>query len=166
MELGHEVRIYTSGLDDRYGIGKVTSRIGLEKPAAIISPGDNEVLHELFKELLYANGPHKIKAVFVDECQFLDKEQIDLLSDLVDNHDVSVFCYGIRTDFESKLFSGSSRLFEIADKIEELPNICECGRKSIMNARLVNSTAKVLIGGNDTYKSMCRKCFKLHQKGK
>ena len=159
IELGHEVLLFTSGLDNRYGTGKITSRIGIEKEASIINPGDYTVLHDAVLQI--ENNP-KIKAVFVDECQFLDENQIDILSDIVDNHDVTVFCYGIRTDFEGKLFIGSQRLFEVADCIEELRNICSCGRKAIMNARMVQSTEKVLIGGNDIYKSMCRKCFKKH----
>lgn len=162
IELEHEVLLFTSGLDNRYGTGKITSRIGIMKDATIINPGDYEVLEDA---VLQIQNNSKIKAVFVDECQFLDEKQIDLLSDIVDNHDVTVFCYGIRTDFQGKLFSGSERLFEIADCIEELRNICSCGRKAIMNARMVNSTEKVLIGGNDVYKSMCRKCFKKHNKG-
>lgn len=159
IELGLEVIIFTSGTDDRYGVGKVTSRIGLEKPARIIYNDDCKVLFDALKEIEYTPS---IKAVFVDECQFLDANQIDVLSDFVDDHNVDVFCYGIKTDFESKLFSGSARLFEIADKVEEIHNICICGEKAIMNARLVQSTDKVLIGGNDVYRSMCRKCFKKH----
>lgn len=158
-ELGFEVLLFTSGLDDRNGLGKITSRIGLEKEATIINPGSYQELNDAVQ--MIDQNP-KIKAVFVDECQFLDAKQIDILSDMVDNHDVTVFCYGIRTDFQGKLFSGSERLFEIADCIEELRNVCSCGRKAIMNARIVQSTEKVLIGGNDMYKSMCRKCFKKH----
>jgi len=154
-----EVLLFTSGLDNRYGTGKITSRIGLEKEATIINPNS---LKELNDAVLKLQENPNIKAVFVDECQFLSSKQIDILSDMVDNHDVTVYCYGIRTDFTGKLFSGSERLFEIADCIEELRNVCACGRKAIMNARIVNSTEKVLIGGNDMYKSMCRKCFKKH----
>lgn len=159
IELGHDVLLFTSGLDNRFGTGKITSRIGINKDATIINPGDYTVLASAVLEI---QGNPNIKAVFVDECQFLDEKQIDMLSDIVDYHDVTVFCYGIRTDFQGKLFTGSERLFEIADCIEELRNICSCGRKAIMNARMVQSTEKVLIGGNDVYKSMCRKCFKKH----
>ena len=160
---GKEVLIYTSGLDTRYGTGKVTSRIGLEKDAIIINPDDYSVLYDGIEQI---KQNANIKAVFVDECQFLNEKHVDILSDIVDNHDIPVFCYGIRTDFNSKLFSGSTRLFEIADSIEELRNICSCGRKAIMNARLSDSTDKVLIGGNETYKSMCRKCYKEYMKSK
>ncbi|SOK58443.1 Thymidine kinase [Yersinia phage fHe-Yen9-04] len=155
-EKGYEVLIYTSALDDRYGVGKVTSRIGIDADAIII-PKDNITVLNDAKISMISN---QIKAIFVDECQFLSAEQVDILGSIVDEYDISVFCYGIRTDFESNLFSGSKRLFEISDKIEELRNICQCGKKAIMNARLVDSTEQVLIGGNDVYQSMCRKCYR------
>ncbi|AQW88696.1 putative thymidine kinase [Erwinia phage pEa_SNUABM_50] len=154
-ELGYKVLIFTSALDDRYGYGKVTSRIGIDADAIIIPKDNNDVLNDA-KITIRALG---IKAVFVDECQFLSTEQVDILGQMVDELNVTVFCYGIRTNFESNLFSGSKRLFEVADCIEELRNLCQCGKKSTMNARLVNSTEQVLIGGNDMYKSMCRKCY-------
>lgn len=159
-ERGYEVLIYTSALDDRYGVGKVTSRIGIDASATIIPKDDVSVLNSAYTVI----AQQDIKAVFVDECQFLSEEQIDILGNIVDQFDIPVFCYGIRTDFESNLFSGSKRLFEIADSIEELKNICSCGHKAIMNARLVDSTEQVLIGGNDVYQSMCRKCFNEHRK--
>lgn len=156
-ELGHNVLIFTSALDDRYGTGKVTSRIGIDADAIIIPKNDIAVLNDAINII----EEQQIKAVFVDECQFLSEEQVDILGTIVDNFDITVFCYGIRTDFESNLFNGSKRLFEIADSIEELKNICSCGKKAIFNARLVNSTEQVLIGGNDMYQSMCRKCYKI-----
>lgn len=157
-EHNKEVLVFTSGLDDRYGLGKVTSRIGLEKDAVIIPPNDTSVLLSYFDKII----PDKIAAVFVDECQFLSEEQVDILAEIVDTYDIPVMCYGIRTDFNSKLFTGSARLFEIADKIEELVNVCECGKKALFNARLVSSTEKVFIGGNESYKGMCRVCYKKH----
>lgn len=161
-ERGYKVLIFTSALDDRYGYGKVTSRIGIEAEAIIIPKDDTTVLEDT-KILIRSLD---IKAVFVDECQFLSEEQVDILGEIVDTLDVPVLCYGIRTDFESKLFSGSKRLFEIADSIEELKNICACGKKAIFNARLVDSTEQVLIGGNDVYQSMCRHCYRKFQKNK
>lgn len=156
-ERGYEVLIFTSALDDRYGTGKVTSRIGIDADAIIIPKDDLSVLNDSINKIEEQN----IKAVFVDECQFLSEEQVDILGSIVDDFDITVFCYGIRTDFESKLFSGSKRLFEISDTIEELKNICSCGKKAVFNARLVNSTEQVLIGGNNMYQSMCRKCYKI-----
>ena len=155
-ERGYNTLIFTSALDDRYGTGKVTSRIGIDADAIIIPKDDLAVL-EKEKSSLISN---QIAAIFVDECQFLSKEQVDVLGEIVDEFEIPVFCYGIRTDFESKLFSGSQRLFEIADSIEELRNICQCGKKAIFNARLIDSTEQVLIGGNDVYKSMCRRCYR------
>ncbi len=161
-ELGFDVLYFTSGLDNRYGSGKITSRIGLEQDAIIIPQNSyTEISNAVRKIELNPN----IKAIFVDECQFLDAKHIDMLSEIVDNLDIPIFCYGIRTDFQGKLFSGSERLFEIADRIQELPNVCACGGKAVMNARMTQSTEKVLIGGNDVYKSMCRKCFNKHNKG-
>ncbi|ECC6867688.1 thymidine kinase, partial [Salmonella enterica] len=106
------------------------------------------------------------KAVFVDECQFLTKEQVDKLAEIVDNLNVDVFCYGLRTDFTGNLFEGSKHLIEVADELEDLSSICDCGNKAIMTARLVSSTEQVLIGGNEAYKSMCRKCHKQHMRSK
>lgn len=155
-ERGYNVLIFTSALDDRYGFGKVTSRIGIDADAIIIPKDDIQVLLDSKINIRALD----IKAVFVDECQFLSEEQVDILGEIVDEFNIPVFCYGIRTDFESNLFSGSKRLFEISDSIEELRNICQCGNKAIMNARLVDSTEQVLIGGNDVYQSMCRKCYR------
>lgn len=155
-ERGYNTLIFTSALDDRYGTGKVTSRIGIDADAIIIPKDDVTVLSSARNSLI----SEQIAAIFVDECQFLSKEQVDILGEIVDEYDIPVFCYGIRTDFESKLFSGSQRLFEIADSIEELRNICQCGKKAIFNARLVDSTEQVLIGGNDVYQSMCRRCYR------
>ncbi len=155
-ERGYNVLIFTSALDDRYGFGKVTSRIGIDADAIIIPKDDIQVLLDSKINIRALD----IKAVFVDECQFLSEEQVDILGEIVDEFNIPVFCYGIRTDFESNLFSGSKRLFEISDSIEELRNICQCGNKAIMNARLVDTTEQVLIGGNDVYQSMCRKCYR------
>lgn len=155
-ERGYNVLIFTSALDDRYGFGKVTSRIGIDADAIIIPKDDTQVLLDSKINIRALD----IKAVFVDECQFLSEKQVDILGEIVDEFNIPVFCYGIRTDFESNLFSGSKRLFEISDSIEELRNICQCGNKAIMNARLVDSTEQVLIGGNDVYQSMCRKCYR------
>ena len=128
-ERGYNTLIFTSALDDRYGTGKVTSRIGIDADAIIIPKDDVTVLSSARNSLI----SEQIAAIFVDECQFLSKEQVDILGEIVDEYDIPVFCYGIRTDFESKLFSGSQRLFEIADSIEELRNICQCGKLSLIH---------------------------------
>lgn len=162
-EQGYDVLMFTSGLDDRYGVGKITSRIGINSDAIVINQNDNKPLLDAIEKIKVNKN---ITAIFVDECQFLNEEQVDILGDIVDNYGVTVFCYGIRTDFQTKLFSGSMRLFEIADVIEELRNICKCGKKAICNVRLINSDEKVVIGGNDVYTSMCRHCYKEYYKSK
>ena len=108
----------------------------------------------------------ELKWIIVDEAQFLSEEQVDQLSDIVDYLDIDVYCFGLRTDFKTHLFPGSKRLFEIADKIDEIKSTCECGRKNSVNARmskdgkLAISGATVEIGGDDRYTAICRKCYK------
>lgn len=173
-EMGHSVRYFTSSLDDRYSVGKITSRIGIEADSNIIKPNSldaleecyNEISKQIQEEIVLDVEKKTVFAILVDECQFLSKEQVDKLTDFVDNLGVVVFCYGIRTDFQSNLFEGSKRLFEVADTITELKNMCSCGAKATMNARLVDNTDKVFIGGNESYQSMCRKCHKLHMESK
>lgn len=152
---GHNVLYFTSAIDTRHGVGKITSRIGISSDAIIIEKDDLTALKESVK--LLKNDKSYI-AVFVDECQFLSEEQVEFLATIVDECEIDVCCYGIRTDFESKLFEGSKRLFELADNIIEMKSMCSCGNNAKMNARLSNSTEKVLIG-DDIYKSKCRKCF-------
>lgn len=108
-----------------------------------------------------------LKWVIIDECQFLTEDQVDQLSDVVDFLGVNVMCFGLRTDFQSKLFPSSKRLFELADDIEEIKSTCECGdRKTSINARfdedgnIITEGAQVMIGGNDKYRAICRKCWK------
>jgi thymidine kinase len=104
--------------------------------------------------------------VLVDECQFLTEEQVDQLSDVVDLMGVNVLCYGLRTDFRSKLFPASKRLFEIADEFQELKSSCKCNKKASINARfdkdenIITEGEQVLVGGDDIYQPMCRKCWK------
>ena len=108
-----------------------------------------------------------LKWVLIDEAQFLTEEQVDQLSDVVDFLDVNVMCFGLRTDFQSHLFPGSKRLFEIADDLEEIKSSCECGeKKASINARfneegeIITEGSQVEIGGNDKYRAICRKCWK------
>lgn len=157
--IGQNVLYYTSALDNRYGTGKITSRIGLSADAMVIPKDDHSVLNDIITDIQEGT---EIGAIFIDECQFLNVSQIDKLSEIVDNYDIDVHCYGLRTDFSGHLFEGSTRLFEIADKLTELHQYCQCGEKAIMNARLSSNTDQVYIGGNDEYKSVCRKCHKQH----
>lgn len=157
-ERNQEVVIYTSSIDDRYGVGKVTTRIGIDSDARTFAK-DTNIFNEI-KDLDF-----KPDCVLVDESQFLTKEQVSELSDVVDYLDIPVICYGLRSDFRLNFFEGSEALMEIADKIEEIKTICECGRKATINMRLVNGVPttegeKILIGGNESYKAVCRKCYK------
>ena len=105
----------------------------------------------------------KLSCVLVDEAQFLSREQVDQLAELVDKLDLPVLCFGIRTDFQGELFSGSSRLLAIADKLFELKTVCSCGRKATMTVRLdaqgnaISAGEQVEIGGNERYESKCRR---------
>ena len=111
-------------------------------------------------------GLEGIKWVLVDECQFLTEEQVDQLSDIVDFLNINVICYGLRTDFKSKLFPASKRLLELADGIEEIKSSCQCGNKASINARfnsegkIITEGNQILVGGDDLYHAMCRKCWK------
>ena len=147
----------------------VKSRIGLEAPANVIK--DKADITELFKTAsadIVINDTvvktQKIDVIICDECQFFTEDQIDQLKYIAENENVPVICFGLRSDFRTKLFPGSKRLFEIADSITEVKSICECGKKAIVNARfdgngnIVTDGAQVDIGGNEKYKIMCWSC--------
>lgn len=154
-------------IDTRDGTDVIVSRIGIKRECVGIEPTDN--LYDLINEYseIATNGYlyGRPQWILVDECQFLSEEQVDQLSEVVDFMGINVICYGLRTDFRTRLFEGSKRLMEVADDIEEMKISCECGRKAIHNARIdsqgaiVTSGEQVLIGGDDTYKPMCRKCY-------
>lgn len=147
--------------------GFIRSRAGLERKCVTIDSNMNiyEVIRE-YNNTLAVQGFKPLKWLLVDECQFLSEEQIDQLSDIVDFMNINVMCYGLRTDFKTHLFPASKRLFEIADAIEEIKSACECGNKTIVNARLdkdgnvITEGSQILVGGNETYRAMCRKCWK------
>lgn len=161
-EKGQKVVIITAGIDDRYGVGKITTRIGLQREAEIFNKDVN--IFELVKNYKYVPD-----SVLIDEAQFLTKEHVYQISDIVDILDIPVMCYGLRADFRLEFFEGSLHLMEIADKIEEIKTVCECGAKATCNMRMINGKAtnrgeQILIGGNDSYKSVCRKCYKKYIK--
>lgn len=143
--------------DQRDGAIILRSRIGLEAPAEVVSPQADLVS-------LYENRD-KVDVIIVDECQFMTAAQIDQLRRIVDEHDIPILCFGLRTDFTAHLFDGSRRLFEIADTITEIKTMCDCGRKATVNARIdadgyvVTDGAQLLLGGNDCYTAMCHKCW-------
>ena len=145
--------------DSRDGEAVIRSRIGLEGVAQILSP-EADVL-----EIFRTEQQGKCDVIIVDECQFLTEEQIDQLRAIVDEHNVPVMCFGLRTDFQTHLFPGSLRLMEVADTIQEIKTICDCGAKATVNARIdgqghiVTQGAQVFLGGNDSYIAMCHKCW-------
>jgi len=157
-ERGMPVLLMTSSKDVRNGEGVISSRLGLSEPAYPISNVKDLVPVEM------ALQTSNLCAIFVDESQFLSSDIVDKLGSLVDTYDVPIFCYGLKTDYTSALFEGSARLFAIADSITELKSICKCGRKAIFNARIIESDEQIVLGGEETYTTMCRKCFVEHSK--
>jgi thymidine kinase len=148
-------------MDDRYGVGKVSSRIGLETEATTFGP-DDDLLTIVNKEV--EDGP--LHCVLIDEAQFLTKDQVFQLGEVTDKHNIPVLAYGLRTDFQGEPFEGSKYLLAWSDNLKELKAICDCGTKATMVIRLdesgnvVTQGSQVEIGGNDRYISMCRKHFK------
>ena len=157
-ERGMKVWLIKPSIDDRDGVSVVRSRIGLSADAEVITPEK-----DLFEEFKNRQGYH---VVIADECQFFPAKQVDGLRRIVDELDIPVLCYGLRTDFLTHLFEGSRRLFEVADSIQEIKTICSCGKKAIVNARIdesgnvVTEGGQILLGGNDSYIAMCHSCWK------
>ena len=153
--------IFTPKLDDRYGVGKVASRIGLDREAEIFEGED-----DLYVWTAHEHQREKLSCVLVDEAQFLSPKQVLQLTLIVDKLKIPVLCYGLRTDFRGELFEGSSELLALADNLIELKTVCDCGRKAIMvvrldeNGNVVKDGDQIKIGGNDTYKVFCRKHFR------
>ena len=157
-ERGMSVWLIKPATDDRDGAKIIRSRIGLTAEADVIAPGDD------VKERFHAVGSRDV--IIADECQFLTPRQIEELRDLVDEENIPVLCFGLRTDFQTKQFPGSARLFELADSITEIKTICEFGSKATVNARIdaagrvVTEGEQVLLGGNDSYIAMCHACWR------
>jgi len=160
-ERGMNTLVLTPHLDDRYGVGKVTSRIGLEANATSFR---SDV--DLYELISARNGEDPLHCVLVDEAQFLTKEQVFQLGEVTDELNIPVLTYGIRSDFQGEPFEGSKYLLAWADNLKELKAICFCGNKATMVIRLdedgnaITQGSQVEIGGNDRYVSMCRKHFK------
>ena len=158
-ERGMKVWLIKPSTDNRDGTDVVKSRIGLSEPCSSIP--QNMDLFEVFK-----NEHGDADVIISDECQFFSAEQIDSLRRIVNECNIPVLCFGLRTDFLCKLFPGSKRLFEVADSISEIKTICSCGAKATVNARLdahmnvVTEGAQVMIGGNETYIAMCHRCWR------
>ena len=160
-ERGMNTVVMAPRVDNRYGVGKVTSRIGLESEAITFTPDDK--LFELIDKL---RSEEPLHCVLIDEAQFLTKQQVFELGDVTDKLNIPVLAYGLRTDFQGEPFEGSKYLLAWSDNLKELKAICHCGTKATMVIRMdesgnaVREGSQVEIGGNDRYVSMCRKHFK------
>ncbi|HLO11177.1 MAG TPA: thymidine kinase [Pseudoneobacillus sp.] len=161
-ERGMEVLVLTPDINTRDGIGKVASRAGLSIDA--IPVGNGQSIMGVFMDYImtYGLGP---ACILTDETQFFKPEQIDELSNIVDQYNIPVICYTLRGDFTGKFFPGSQRLFELADEIEEVPAICWCGKKARFSARVIDGKVvmngeQVMVGGNESYVGLCRKHLK------
>ena len=157
-ENGLKVWLLKPSADTRDGQDILRSRIGLQAEVEIATPDAN------IYDRYVAEHVGKCDAVIVDECQFLTPGQIDQLRGIVDDFNVPVMCFGLRTDFQTHLFPGSLRLMELADAIEEIKTMCDCGAKATVNARIndgyiVTEGAQVVLGGNDSYIAMCHRCY-------
>ncbi len=162
QERGMQVAIFTAAFDDRFGIGKVSSRIGLSMDAMLFDDRLDFVTR--CEELRESLG--RLDCVLIDEAQFLSKQQVRQLTDVVDKLRIPVLAFGLRTDFIGETFAGSQALLAWADKLIELKTICHCGRKANFVVRLdadgkaARAGSQVEIGGNDRYVSLCRLHFK------
>ena len=145
--------------DMRDGNGILRSRIGLEAPVQMIAP-EMDVYALFCRE-----QKDRCDVIIVDECQFMTPKQIDELRAIVNDFNVPVMCFGLRTDFQTKLFPGSLRLMEVADTIQEIKTICDCGATATVNARIdaagyiITQGEQGVLGGNDSYIAMCHKCY-------
>ena len=156
-ERGMRVWLIKPSVDTRDGAAAVSSRIGLSAEAEIITP-ETDIVR------LFRSHP-RTDVIIADECQFFTEKHIDQLRFLVDGYGVPALCFGLRTDFRTRLFPGSRRLFEVADSITEIKSMCECGNKAIVNARIgtdgrvVTEGEQVMLGGNDRYIELCHRCW-------
>jgi thymidine kinase len=150
-EQGLMVRLFTADIDDRYGVGKVTSRLGPQREVELFSASTN-----------FLENMQKVACVLVDEAQFLSPEQVRQLHQLAQAEGVPVICYGLRSDFRGEPFPGSAYLLALADEIK---NICTCGKKATMNIRVdengerIREGEQISIGGNEAYRQACGRCF-------
>ena len=162
QEQDKDVLIMTSAIDDRYGVGKVSSRVGLSCEAQPIKQEDNVI--ELITKLLKLDTEGRTvwsHCILIDEAEFLTAQQVVDLANIVDTYNIPIICYGLRTDFQCNLFEGSKTLFEVADKLEEIKTVCQwCGHKATMNLRMVDGVPvydgdQIQIGDQE-YISVCR----------
>ena len=156
-ERGMNALLLIAAFDDRGGKGRIASRIGLAADADVFTSED-----DVYDHVTRAHGRTPVDAVFVDEAQFLTEDQVWQLAHVTDRLRIPVLCFGLRTDFQGKLFPGSAALLALADNLKEIKTICWCGRKATMvarldgNGRILEEGDQVVIGGNETYVSLCR----------
>ncbi|MEZ5676122.1 thymidine kinase [Thalassovita litoralis] len=157
-ERGMDTYLLTAQFDNRAGDGRIASRIGIGSDADTFAPGE-----DLFSKISARLSQGPVACIFMDEAQFLDKEQVWQLVRVVDDLKVPVMCYGLRVDFQGELFPGSAALLALADEMREVRTICHCGKKATMVVRMgpdgkaLREGAQVQIGGNETYVSLCRR---------
>ncbi len=154
-ENGQAVALFTAAVDDRYGVGKITSRLGIDRDAEVYGRETS------FDEVL----PTDVACVLIDEAQFLTPVQVRQLHRWTHTRGIPVMCFGIRSDFRGEPFPGAASLLALADDLEEIKTICACGKKATMNVRLteagerVREGEQVFIGGNSRYRQVCAGCF-------
>ena len=159
-ERGMETMLWTAAVDDRYGKGRIVSRIGLEAQAHIF-----DAATDLFAAIAGRQARAPLSCILIDEAQFLSEDQVWQIAAVCDRLNIPVLCYGIRTDFQGRLFEGSAALLGLADTLSEIKTICECGRKATMNLRVdvegrpIRQGEQTEIGGNDRYIALCRRHF-------
>jgi thymidine kinase len=160
-ERGMRTLMFMPAVDTRAGFGRIESRIGLSSDAIALRTGD-----DLLARVREAHAGEPVACVLIDEAQFLTPAQVRQVTDIADTLRIPVLCYGLRTDFQGRLFPGSAGLLAVADNLIELKTICHCGRKATMNLRIgadgnaVKVGEQVEIGGNDRYVAMCRRHFR------
>ena len=160
QERGMSTIIYTSSVDDRYGKKEIVSRIGLKAESNIFSSNTN-----IYEEVISFNKDKRVDCVLIDEAQFLSKDQVAQLGQIVDDLNIPVLTFGIRTDFKGNLFEGSEYLLAWADNLKEIKTVCHCGRKATMvlrldkNGNVIEEGDQIEVGGNEKYVSICRKHF-------
>ena len=154
--------LLTAQFDNRAGEGKIASRIGIGSPADTFGPND-----DLFAKIKVQTTANDIACVFIDEAQFLSKDQVWQLARAVDDLNVPVMCYGLRVDFKGDLFPGSATLLALADEMREVRTICHCGKRATMvvrqddNGTVLTGGEQVQIGGNETYVTLCRRHWRI-----
>lgn len=167
-EKGQKSILLKPMIENRDGQTQIKSRIGLSAECQFVEKFLDEVKTKWLKKSEKKSidlNENDLDAIIVDEAQFLSAKQIEALSDIVDEYNIPVLCYGLRTDFQGHLFEGSKRLMELADVIEEIPTVCWCGKRANFNARVVDGKVvrdgeQIQMGSNESYVSLCRKHFK------